>query len=348
MKKSISILLALILALTPAISGCSSTKSKQIVNVYNWGEYIDEAVLKMFEEETGIAVNYRTFEHNEALYAFLKSGGSDYDVIIPSDYMVSRLISEDMLEPINHENITNFDKLDPSFLNMEFDPGNQYSIPYTWGTVGIIYNTEMIQEKITGWSALFDEKYSGQILMFDNSRDAMGIALKYLGYSFNTTSEAELREAAALLERQKPLVQAYVMDQIFDKMAGGEAAIGPYYAGDAITMMEENPSLAYCAPMEGANIFVDSMCIPKGAENIEAAEKFIDFMCRTDITLMNSTVTGYATPSKEAYDQLDEETKSDPLLYPSAEVLDKTESYINLPQNILDLYDSLWVALKAS
>lgn len=348
MKKILCIALSLVLALLCACSsGTSGASGKKVVNVYNWGEYIDTGVLSMFEEETGIKVNYKTFENNESLYSVLKGGGASYDVIIPSDYMISRMIDEDMLEPLNYNNIPNFSLLDTNYLGLEFDAENTYSVPYMWGTVGIIYNTTMIEGEITSWCALFDEAYSGQILMFDNSRDAFGIALKYLGYSFNTTNEAEIQEAYELLESQKPLVQAYVMDQIFDKMSGNEAAIGPYYAGDFLVMQEENPDLAYCAPVEGANIFVDSMCIPKGAENKENAEAFINFMCRTDVSLMNSEETGYATPSADAYSQLDDETRENDVLYPSAEVLSKCESFLSLPSNILSLYDSLWIKLKS-
>ncbi len=348
MKKMICIVLA-VLMLTATLSACSSSGSgeKRVVNVYNWGEYIDMDVLDMFEERTGIEVNYKTFENNEAMYAVLKSGGANYDVVIPSDYMISRMIDEDMLQPVNVENIPNYSLLDENYLGLEFDPDNTYSVPYTWGTVGIIYNTTMVDEEITSWKSLFDEKYSGQILMFDNSRDAFGIALKYLGYSFNTTNEAEINEAYELLEQQKPLVQAYVMDQIFDKMTGGEAAIAPYYAGDYLTMVSENPDLAYCAPEEGSNIFVDSMCIPKGAENVSEAEEFINFMCSTEVALLNSEFTGYGTPSADAYDQLDDESKNNTVLYPQDDVISGCESFLNLPEDILKLYNDLWVKLKS-
>ena len=348
MKRISCIVLAAIMLLA-MLAGCASESGgeKRVVNVYNWGEYIDMDVLDMFEDETGIEVNYKTFENNEAMYAVLKSGGANYDVVIPSDYMISRMIDEDMLQPINFENVPNSELLDESYLGQAFDPDNTYSVPYTWGTVGIIYNTTMVDEEITSWKSLFDEKYAGQILMFDNSRDAFGIALKILGYSFNTTDEAQINEAYELLEQQKPLVQAYVMDQIFDKMCGGEAAIAPYYAGDYLTMVAENPDLAYCAPVEGANIFVDSMCIPKSAENVDEAEEFINFMCSTEVALMNSEYTGYGTPSADAYAQLDEESRSNTVLYPTDDVISNCESFLNLPEDILKLYNDLWVKLKS-
>jgi len=347
LKKVSCIVLAAAMLLA-VLSGCSSDSGeKRVVNVYNWGEYIDMDVLDMFEDQTGIEVNYKTFENNEAMYAVLKSGGANYDVVIPSDYMISRMIDEDMLQPINFENVPNYDLLDESYLGLEFDPDNTYSVPYTWGTVGLIYNTTMVGEEITSWKSLFDEKYAGQILMFDNSRDAFGIALKILGYSFNTTDESQINEAYDLLEQQKPLVQAYVMDQIFDKMCGGEAAIAPYYAGDYLTMVAENPDLAYCAPVEGANIFVDSMCIPKSAENKDEAEEFINFMCSTEVALMNSEFTGYGTPSAGAYAQLDEESRNNTVLYPTDDVISNCESFLNLPEEILKLYNDLWVKLKS-
>jgi spermidine/putrescine transport system substrate-binding protein len=274
-------------------------------------------------------------------------GGTNYDVIIPSDYMISRLIEEGMLEKLDFNNIPNFDNIDERYKNLEYDPANEYSVPYTWGVVGLIYNTSMIDDEITSWGALFDPKYSGQILQFDNSRDAMATALFHLGYSVNTTDEAELNEAYELLVQQKTILQGYVMDQIYDKLEGGEAAIGPYYAGDALLMMENNPDLAFVVPEEGTNLFVDAMCIPKGAVNKENAELFINFMCDTDIALKNMAVTCYATPVRTAYEALDEETRSNEIMFPKDDVLNRCQIYKNLPQETLNLYDQLWVKLKS-
>lgn len=345
-KKLIPVVLLLSLALTISFAGCQGG-SKNVVNVYNWGEYIDESIFEEFEAKTGIKVVYQTYESNEVLYAKLKGGGANYDVIIPSDYMVSRMISEEMLEKLDYSNVPNLSKLDETYLNQAYDLNNEYTVPYTWGTVGIIYNPNMIEDEITSWGALFDENYSGQILMFDNSRDAMGIALLYLGYSINTTDKTQLDEAYELLKSQSPLLQAYVMDQIFEKLEGGEAAIGPYYAGDYITMLENNPDLLFCLPEEGSNVFIDCMCIPKGAKNKENAEAFINFMCETDIAVRNSIATGYSTPSKEAYESLPEEIKNNPIIYPGKDVLESCETFINLPQDILDYYDTLWINLKS-
>ncbi len=348
-KKLLTLLLTLALALSLcACGGGSAAQSKGDVNIYNWGEYIDEDILSQFERDTGIHVNYNTYSDNESLYAALMSGAAEYDVVIPSDYMISRLISEDALEPLNLDNIPNAANIDDSLKGLEYDPDNTYSVPYMSGVVGVIYNKTMVSGTPDSWDILWDESLSGQILMFDNSRDAMAIALKKLGYSLNTTDEAQLQEAQALLEQQKPLVQAYVMDQIFDKMEAGEAAVGPYYAGDAVTMMEENPDLGFYFPKEGSNHYVDAMCIPKGAANKENAEAFINFMCEPEIMRDNAEYTHYTTPSAQAREMLDEELQNSPYIYPKDAVLQNTEVFINLPAETLALYDKLWMDLKAS
>jgi spermidine/putrescine transport system substrate-binding protein len=350
MKKKVALVVAIALLVACFLTGCGmKDKSKDEVNVYNWGEYIDESIFADFENETGIKVNYTTFTSNETMYSVLKTGGSAYDVIIPSDYMISRLISEGMLEKLDFSNIPNYSLIDDAYKNLAYDPAGEYSVAYMSGTVGIIYNTKMITDKITSWDALFDSGYAGQILMFDNSRDALGIALLDLGYSINTTNEAELDEAYALLQTQKPLVQAYVMDQIFDKLESGEAAIGPYYAGDYLSMLDNNPDLAFVIPEEGSNWFVDAMCIPKNAPNKKNAELFINFMCSTDVCLKNADEIGYTTVNAEAAAEyaagLDAETSA--IMFPSADILSRCELYLNLPQEILDKYDALWVQLKS-
>jgi len=350
MKKTVILMLTLVLILSLTASACSNkTDFIGEINVCNWGEYIDESIFDDFENETNIKVNYSTFQSNEALYSLLKSGGANYDIIIPSDYMISRLISEDMLEKLDFSNIPNYSLIGENYKNLEYDPNGEYSVAYMWGTVGIIYNTAMISDEITSWSALFNESYTGQILMIDNPRDALGIALKYLGYSLNTTDENELNAAYALLAAQKPLVQSYVMDQIYDKLEGGEAAIGTYYAGDYITMHENNEALAFVLPEEGANWFVDAMCIPSGAANKAYAEAFINFMCRSDVATRNMDVTGYVTANTSAADEysagLTETERA--ILFPSDEQLSRCEVFINLPQDTLDLYDALWVKLKS-
>lgn len=318
------------------------------INVFNWGEYISDGsdgslnVNKAFEELTGITVNYATFATNEELYSKLKGGGARYDIVIPSDYMVARMIEEGMLEPLDFANIPNFENIYPQYRNPEYDPENLYSVPYTAGTVGIIYNTTRVQEPVESWGILWDERYSGDILMFSNSRDAFGVAEKYLGFSLNTTDPAELTACANLLLEQKPLVQAYVMDEIFDKMISGEAAIAPYYAGDYLTMADTNEDLAFSIPKEGTNLFVDAICIPKGAQQKEAAEMYVNFMCEGTVAADNITYIGYTTPNSAAYALLDPEIQEDPVSYPPAEVLENTEPFLALDQETGLLLDSLW------
>lgn len=346
MKILFPIIIAVAL-LTGVFSGCGDGGENGKVNVYNWGEYIDEDILRQFEADTGIQVNYKTFESNEQLYSVLKQGGVSYDVIIPSDYMISRLISEGMLEKLDFSNMPNASNIDQTLQKMGYDPTGEYSVPYTTGTVGIIYNGSVIKEEITSWSALFDEAYSGQIIMIDNSRDAIGIALKYLGYSQNTTDVNELNEAYELLVAQKPLLQAYVMDQVFEKLESGEAAIGVYYAGDYLTMLENNPDLKFTVPEEGSNRFVDCMCVPTGAKNKKNAEIFINYMCQTSVSLKNAEYIGYTSPNIEVKELIELDDEAMDIMYPDAEILDRCEFFVNLPQDILDLYDEFWVKLKS-
>lgn len=323
------------------------------INVANWGEYmsVNEPdmldVNKAFEKLTGITVNYNTVATNETLYSKLSSGGAPYDVIIPSDYMISRLISEEMLQKLDYDNIPNIKNIMPGYINPSYDPENEYTVPYLWGMVVIIYNTTMVDEEITSWASLWDEKYANNILMFNNPRDAFGIALAYLGYSQNTEDPKEIEQAMLLLKEQKEVVQSYVMDEIFDKMEGGSAAIAPYYAGDAVTMMDDNPDLYYCIPKETTNRFVDAMCIPTTAENKEAAEMYINFLCEPEVALANCDYTGYSTPNLLAYEMLDDEVKNNPLQYPSDEFqANNTEIFVNLSDETNAYMQKLWNQLK--
>ena len=300
--------------------------------------------------ETGIRVRYRTYETNQQLYALLRRGGARVDVIIPSDYMIARLIEEDMLYELDFNNIPNFAFIDERFKNLDFDPDNRFSVAYMTGTVGLIYNSAVITDEITSWNVLWDERFAGQILMFDNPRDAFGIALRYLGFYQNTIVESEIRQAFDLLVNQRPLLQAYVMDQIFDKLESGEALLGPYYAGDYFIMRETNPDLVFVRPVEGSNFFVDAMAIPRGAQNKTNAELFINFMTRTDIALRNMEHVWYASANAETaaifaeYHQLD--PREYEILFASYETLANCDMFTHLPRHILDLYDELWVELK--
>ena len=324
------------------------------INVFNWGEYISDGsdgaldVNKAFEELTGIKVNYSTFATNEELYSKLKGGGAQYDVIIPSDYMIARMIAEDMLEELDFESIPAFENIDEQYRNPEYDPENRYSVPYTWGTVGIIYNIGTVEEPVDSWSILWDEQYRGDILMFSNSRDAFGLTQKLLGYSLNTENHDELRAACEKLKDQKPLVQAYVMDEIFDEMLSGEAAIAPYYAGDYLIMAEDNEDLRFSIPKEGTNLFVDAVCIPKGAAHKAAAELYINFLCEPRVAADNIEYIGYSTPNKAAFELLDEEVQNDPVCYPPPEVLENTEPFLALSPETSLLLDSLWTEVLST
>lgn len=322
------------------------------INVYNWGEYISDGtegsldVIKEFEEISGINVNYTNYATNEDMYAKLKgSSTSVYDIVIPSDYMIGKMIEEDMLEKLNFANIPNFKFIDEDYRNPSFDPTNEYSIPYTWGTVGIIYNTKYVTpEEASTIDVLWNEKFKGQVLMFSNSKDAFALALSKLGYSMNTTNEDEIRQAAEILKYQKEsgIVQTHVMDQIFDKMKLEEAWVAPYYAGDAITMIQDNPNLAFAFPKEGSNIFIDSICIPKGSKNKEAAEAFINFLCETEVAAANCEYICYSTPSSAAKALLSEEMRNSEIAYPSSEIIANCESFINLPKETNELIITLW------
>lgn len=328
------------------------------INVYNWGEYIstgaDEGTLDVnaeFEKLTGIKVNYTNFATNEELYAKLKGGGASYDIIIPSDYMISKMIKEELIQKIDYSNIPNFSYIMDNFRNMAYDPENEYSVPYTWGTVGIIYDESVIDipEEEIDWDILWNEQYTDQILMFDNPRDAFAIAEIMLGYSLNTENPDELKAAMEKLKQQKKYVQAYVMDEIFDKMGAGDALIAPYYAGDALTIMEENDSLNFVVPKSGTNLFVDAMCIPSNAKQKEAAEMYINFMCEPDIAFANIDYICYSTPHSAAFEMLDEEVQNDPISYPDEELIaNRTDVFVNLSDDANKLMQDLWTEMKSS
>lgn len=328
------------------------------INVYNWGEYIstgaDEGTLNVnaeFTKLTGIQVNYTTYPSNEDLYSKLKNGGASYDVIIPSDYMISKMIKEEMIQPVDLDNIPNFKYIMDNFKNPAYDHENLYSVPYTWGTVGIIYNTTQIDvpEEEIDWDILWDETYADQILMFDNPRDAFAIAEIMCGFSLNTEDPDELIIASERLKEQKSVVQAYVMDEIFDKMASGDAWLAPYYAGDALTILEENEDLAFVVPDSGTNLFVDAMCIPVGAKQKEAAEMYINFMCEPDIAFANIDYICYSTPHSAAFDMLDEEVQTDPISYPGDEYLESnTTVFVNLSDEANAKMQTLWTEMKSA
>ena len=331
----------------------TSAKGSGEVVVYNWGEYIDPDVLKQFEEETGIKVVYEEFETNEIMYPKVAAGAASYDLICPSDYMISKMIDNDLLQPINYDHIPNFKNIDETYLEQSrgFDPDLKYSIPYCWGTVGILYNKSMIEEgdTVDSWEILWDEKYKDSILMQDSVRDAFMVPEKMFGYDINTVKEDEIKACCEKLIEQKPLVQAYVVEQVRDKMIGSEAALGVIYSGEAIYTQRENEDLEYVIPKEGSNVWIDSWVIPKDARNVENAEKFLDFLCRGDIALKNFEYITYSTPNKAARELIeDEDIRNSTIAFPTAEMLKNCDVYKYIGEDGDALYQKYWDKVKSS
>lgn len=351
MKKIICSVLMFCVILSTLLTGCGSSGGENgEVIVYNWGEYIDPETIDMFEEETGIKVVYDEFETNEIMYPKVEAGATAYDVICPSDYMIQKLIDNDLLSEINFDNIPNIKNIGQQYLEQskEFDPENKYSVPYCFGTVGILYNKTMVEEPIESWSVLWDEKYADNILMQDSVRDAFMVSLKLNGYSMNTLDETELETARDTLIEQKPLVQAYVIDQVRDKMIGGEAALGVIYSGEAIYTQRENADLAYVIPKEGTNVWIDSWVIPKNAPNKENAEAFINFMCREDIALMNFEYITYSTPNTAAQALIeDEDIRNSEIAFPDLSQYENLETFQYLGPEGEELYNNLWKEVKS-
>lgn len=360
--KKILFLLALAALMCLTVVGASAYENEEFykgsegttINVFNWGEYISDTyedgmldVNSEFEKLTGIKVNYVTYESNEDMYPKIKNGGASYDIIIPSDYMIERMIAEDMLMSIDVNAIPNYKYIADEYRNMYYDPDNKYSVPYNVGMVGLIYNSKMVEEKPTSWTALWDERYAGKILMIDNPRDAFAVAQKILGYSLNSTDEKELSDVAQLLVEQKPLLQGYVMDEIFNKMESGEAAMVPYYVGDFVLMKDVNPDLDFVYPEEGVNIFVDAVCIPKCAQNYDAAIKYINFLLDPEIALCNAFYIGYATPNTGVLEHPDyAEMRQNKYLYPAEDEMPDVEYFRNLPQETLLMFSDLWNEIR--
>ena len=359
MKKLLSFTFVAILLLTLLVPCASAEAEKDYshlegttLNVYNWGEYISDGsddtidVNAEFEKKYGINVIYSNYESNENMYNKLSSGGANYDVIIPSDYMIARLVEEDMLEELDFSNIPNYKYIVDKYKDLYYDPENKFSVPYTVGMVGLIYNTTMVEGEPDSWGVLWDERYKGNILMFNNPRDAFGIAQFYLGQSVNTKSIEDWNKAIDALKAQNHLVSSYVMDEVFNKMERGDAALAPYYAGDFLTMYDVNPDLDFVYPKEGVNFFVDAMCIPKNAQNKEAAELYINFMLEEDIAVANANYICYASPHELVLESDDYDLKGDPVLYPAEEDMPKTEMFENLDYETQNYMTMLWNELK--
>ena len=350
MKKIISILacIALLLGLVTCLGACGGPR----LNVYIWGEYMSDGaegsrnLYREFEEKTGIKVKHNNFPTNEFLYSKLTGGGANYDVIFPSDYLIERLIAEDRLEPLDFSQIPNYEYILPEFRNLYFDPQGQYSVPYTVGMGGIIYNSKLVHSAPDSWEALWDPAYAGQVLQFESPRDAFGTAQILLGQSVNTTAEADWRAAADKLKEQAPLVQGYVSDEIYDILEGENAILGPYYAGDYLLMRENNPDLGFVYPKEGTNFFYDSVCVPKGAKNYAAAMQFINFLLEPDVALANAEYIKYATPHAAVRDNPEYSYRDEAILYPAPEDMPRVENFHHLPQDVLTLMNNLWTEVK--
>lgn len=343
-KNKIALLLAVMILSLSVLTACG--EKKETLNVYNWGDYIDKEVLREFEEEFDVEVRYDDFPTNEDLYEKIKRGGSSYDVIFPSDYMIERMIKEDLLVKLDKYNIPNIEKVDSQFLNLDYDPNNEYSMPYMWGTVGIIYNKSMV-DPLTKWADLWDEKYKNEIIMLKSQRDTMAVALKKLGYSMNTRDMKELEEAKKELIKQKPLVYSYLGDEIKDAIVQGNAGVGVVWSGDAVAMIRENPDLEYVIPQEGTNLWFDSMVIPKSSENKELAEKFINFMLRPEISAKNADYIGYSTPILEAKELLPEDMQNSLVAYPTDDMIENVEIFKD-PSDIIKVYDEIWTEIMSA
>jgi len=371
MKNAFRILLAalLVLAMIFTLTACSNTEKAPAENtkaedkstetaasdkpfagtqltVFNWYDYIDPAVIEMFENETGIKISYVNFTNNEEMYTKLEAVTGTYDVIFPSEYMIERMLKNDMLETLDLNNIPNLANVLDNLKNPSYDPGNAHSVPYMWGTLGILYNTDMVSS-IDSWSVLFDPQYKNNVFMMNSLRDTIGLALKYKGYSLNTRNADELKVAGDILVQQKKdgLVAGYILDEAKDKMVANEAAMAIVYSGDALYAMDKNEKLAYSVPNEGSNIWVDGMCIPKGSKNKAAAECFINFMCRDDVARMNMDYIRYSSPIKSVAENLSEEDAANAALNPSQDVIARCE-YFNDISDCMELYDGIWMEIR--
>ena len=345
MKKLVS--LALTLALCAVfVPQLPARAAQEVVNVYNWYDYMDEEVFEIFEQETGIHVNKMYFTTNEDMMLQVEVSPGAYDLVFPSDYCVERMIANGMLAEINFDNVPNFVHIAQNLQHPDYDPDNKYTVPFMWGTLGILYNTKMVDEPVTSWNILWDEKYADNIFMMDSLRDTMGVALKSLGYSMNSQDIIELKAATDHLIAQKPLVKAYYVDETKDKMVANEAALALVYSGDALYAMEKNEDLAYAVPMEGSNIWIDPMVIPATAKNKENAEKLINFLCRPDIARKNCEYIWYSSPNASAIELMGEEYTDNPTINPPEDVVARCEFFHDIPADKLAIYNNFWGQVK--
>lgn len=350
MTKLKILVLILVSCLTFGCGSGGGDKAKQVVYIYSWGDYINPDILKRFENETGIHAILDEFDTNESMYPRVAEGAVHYDVICPSDYMIQKMINNDLIQPLDQTKLENAKKyIGEEFLKQSeaFDPGNKYAVPYCWGTVGIIYDKTKVTDPVDSWNILWNEKYAGQILMQDSARDSMMIPLKLMGKSLNETDKEVLAQAQAMLKNQKPLVQAYVIDEVKEKLINSEAALGVIFSGEAMNIINANPNMAFVIPKEGTNLWIDGWVITKDAQNFDNAHKFIDFMCRPDIAVKNFEYLGYSTPNTGVRDLVeDEEIKNSPIAFPSPEVYKGQETYKYLGNKMDEYYNNLWMQVK--
>ncbi len=343
MKKLVAAVLALL-----TLSLCAGALAEGSITVFNWYDYIDESVISMFEQETGIKVKYANFTTNEEMYAKISSGAGEYDVIFPSDYIIERMIKEGLLEELDKSAIPNAEGVSDWLRTPDYDPDSAYSVPYMWGTVGLLYNTTMMSGEIDSWAPIFDPANQKSVFMLDSIRDSLGVALKYLGYSMNTRDQAALDAAKALLVKQKAdgIVKGYLVDEVKDKMVAGEAPMAVVWSGDALYAMDQSEDLAYVVPQEGSNVWVDGMCIPKGSKNKALAEQFINFMCRPDVARMNMEYIYYSTPIQAVVDGMTDEEKNNATLNPPQEVIDRCEFFHDISEDMAK-YDQIWMEIRS-
>lgn len=347
MKKLLALLIS-ILIISTLFVGCSKKTSEEI-NFFNYGENIDEETVKEFEKQYGIKVNIETFDDMENMYQKVKNEGVKYDVILVSDALMPRMIKENLIQELNKDNIPNISQMDEEYLNLEIDPGNKYSVPYMFGTVGLIYNKDVVKENVDSWDILWNEKYKDKVFMFDTYRDTIGVALKKLGYSLNSTDPKQIEEAKELLIQQRKTVDPiYGVDNGTTMIPAGESDINMIWSGEGLNLQEENPNLVYIVPKEGANFWIDSLCIPSNAKNIEGAEKFINFVSDKESALRIADEIGYTTPNKEARLEQPESVRNNPNAYMPKEIMDRCEIYVDFPKNIKRMYDDAWLDIKSS
>ena len=347
MKKLLT-LLVVISMISTLFVGCSKKTSEEI-NFFNYGENIDEETVKEFEKQYGIKVNIETFDDMENMYQKVKNEGVKYDVILVSDALMPRMIKENLIQELNKDNIPNISQMDEEYLNLEIDPGNKYSVPYMFGTVGLIYNKDVVKENVDSWDILWNEKYKDKVFMFDTYRDTIGVALKKLGYSLNSTDPKQIEEAKELLIQQRKTVDPiYGVDNGTTMIPAGESDINMIWSGEGLNLQEENPNLVYIVPKEGANFWIDSLCIPSNAKNVEGAEKFINFVSDKKSALRIADEIGYTTPNKEARLEQPESVRNNPNAYMPKEIMDRCEIYVDFPKDIKKIYDNAWLDIKSS